>query len=97
MSGSKYETAMAQMENQETLNPDAHMFFNQSVEEQPMVVSTIIPYISLKEGLKQCGKKSRYLMKSEMRQLHLRNTFEPRHQSDLTSKEKVYFWSLICF
>ena len=30
-------------------------------------------------------------MKSEMRQLHLRNTFDPRHQYDLTNKENEEF------
>ena len=39
------------------MNPDAHKFFNQSVEVQPMVVLTIIIKISLKEGLNQWGKK----------------------------------------
>ena len=28
-------------------------------------------------------------MKLEMRQLHIRNTFDPRHQYDLTNKYKV--------
>ena len=38
MSASKYETVIAQMENQGTLNLYTYMFFNQAVEEQPMVV-----------------------------------------------------------
>ena len=44
--------------------------------------------LSLKSGIKQWGEKSRYSMKSKMRQLHIWNTFEPSHQSDLTNKEK---------
>ena len=56
---SKYETDMAQMKNQGTLNSDAHMFFNQSVEEQLTVVLTIKMQISCKAGLKQQENKAR--------------------------------------
>ena len=45
-------------------------------------------HFSLKAGLKQWGKKAIDLMKSDIRRLCLRNTFDPRHQSDLTDKEK---------
>ena len=59
MSGSKYKTAMSQMENQGMLNPDVQMFFNESVEKQPTIVSTIMTQISLKAVIKQWGKKAR--------------------------------------
>ena len=59
MSGSKYKTAMSQMENQGILNPDVKMFFNESVEKQPTIVSTIMTQISLKAVIKQWGKKAR--------------------------------------
>ena len=41
MSGSKNKKSMLQMENQGALNPDAHMFFNQAVEEKTTVLLTI--------------------------------------------------------
>ena len=41
MSGSKNKKSMVQMENQGALNPDAHMFFNQAVEEKTTVLLTI--------------------------------------------------------
>ena len=89
MSSSKYETDMSQMEKKGTLNPDAQTFFNQAVEEKPTVVSNRMMQISLKEGLKQRGKKARESMKSRTKQLYLWNTFEPRHQTDLTNKENA--------
>ena len=70
------------------LNPDAHMSLNQAVEEILKLLSTIMAQFSLNSGIKQWGKKARNPIKSEMRQLLLQNTFEPRHQSDLTNKEK---------
>ena len=57
MSVSKYETEMAQMDNQGLLNPYAHMFSNQAVEEQPTILFTIMTQLSLKSGLKQSGNK----------------------------------------
>ena len=49
------------------LNPDAHIFLNQAVEKQPIVVLNIMVRLSLKEVLNQWEKKDRELMKSEMR------------------------------
>ena len=45
--------------------------------------------LSLKAGLKRWGPRSKNALNSEIKQLHLRDTFEPRHFSDLTSKEKA--------
>ena len=55
------------------LNPDAHMFFNKAVEEKPMLMSTIMMHISIKAGLNQWGNKVIEVIKSEMRQFHLKN------------------------
>ena len=46
MSGTKYETIMAQLEQHETLHPDAHMFFNQVLEENPTIMSVIMTQLS---------------------------------------------------
>ena len=45
--------------------------------------------LSLKAGLKQWGEKEKNAMQAEMKQLHFRNTFDPRHRYDLTKKEKA--------
>ena len=46
MSGTKYETIMDQLEKHGTLHPDAHMFFNQALEEKPTIVSVIMTQLS---------------------------------------------------
>ena len=80
---------MAQMKNQGTLNPDSHIFFNQALEEQSIVVLTIMKHISLKAGLKEWVNKARESVKLEMRQVCLRNISNPRHQSGLTNTGKA--------
>ena len=80
---------MAQMENQGTLNPDSHIFFNQAVEEQSILVLTIMKHISLRAGLKKWVNKSRESVKLEIRQVHLRNIFNQRHQSGLNNTGKA--------
>ena len=84
-----YDKVMAQLDKLGTLHTDAHLLFNLSVEEQPSVVSAIMTQLSLKVGLKTWGEKGRKAMKSEMRQLHVRDTFEPRHRHELSAKEKA--------
>ena len=88
MTGKIYEKVMAQLENQGTLHPDAHLLFNLAVEEQPSVVSAIMTQLSLKVGLKTWVEKGRKAMKSEMKQLHIRDTFEPQHCHELSAKGK---------
>ena len=77
------------------------MFFNQAFEEKPTIVSVIMKQLSeisskglaltqlpLKKGLKEWGKKGTEGMYSEMKQLHFRDTFIPRHMKDLTEKKR---------
>ena len=80
---------MAQLDNQGKIHPDANMLFNLAVEEQPSVVSEIMTQLSVKFLLKTCGEKGSKDMKSEMRQLCLCDTCEPRHRYELLSKEKA--------
>ena len=90
MSGSsKYAHAVTQLESQEALHPDAHMFFNQSMcQEEPDVVAAIMTQLSLKAGLKQWGDKATEAVRSEMKQLHFRDTFKPFHWNELTHTQK---------
>ena len=43
--------------------------------------------LSLKAGVKEWGDKVHSASKSEMKQLHLRNTFIPMYRHDLTYEE----------
>jgi hypothetical protein len=90
MSGSsKYAYAVTQLTSQGTLYPDAHMFFHESIpQEEPDVVAAIMTQLSLKAGLKQWGDKATAAVRSEMKQLHFRDTFKPMHWKDMTHAQK---------
>ena len=45
--------------------------------------------LSLKVGLKLWREKVSKAMKLEMRQIHLCDTFEPRHRYEVSAKEKA--------
>ena len=77
---------MAQLNKLGTLHTDARLMFNLSVEEQPSVFLSIMAQLSLKVLLKTWGEKVSKAMKSDMKQLHLRDTFEPRHFHELSAK-----------
>jgi hypothetical protein len=58
------------------------------MEEQPDVVAAIVTQFSLKRGLKEWGAEAEEAVYSEMKQLHLRNTFRPMHPKDLTEEQR---------
>ena len=86
LKGSKYSYAVTQLESQGVLNPDAaHMFVQDNFyQAEPDIVSAIMTQLSLKVGLKEWGDKAVTAAKSEMKQLHFRNTFKPKHWRELT-------------
>jgi hypothetical protein len=53
-------------------------------QSDPDVVAHIMTQLSLKRGLKQWGDKAYAVVTSEMKQLHFRNTFKPKHWSELS-------------
>ena len=89
MTGSKYSYAVTQLESHGVINPDAHMFVQQDFyQAEPDVVAAIMTQLSLKVGLKEWGDKAFTAAASEMKQLHLRNTFKPKHWRDLTELQR---------
>ena len=96
MTGKTYNTSAAQVETvketeeDEVLHPDAHMMFLQhEMEERPNVVEKVMTQLSLKAGLKAWGEKGADAAKAELKQIHLRDTFQPKHFRELTSEQKV--------
>jgi hypothetical protein len=88
MTGSKYAYAVTQLEYG-ALNPDMHMFMmDDFYQSEPDVVAAIMVQLSLKAGLKEWGKKGRTAAEMEMKQLHLRNTFKPKHWKELSHAER---------
>jgi hypothetical protein len=87
--GSRYSYAVTQLETQGVLNPDAHMFVQEDFyQAEPDVVAYIMTQLSLKAGLKAWGDKAYSAAHSEMKQLHLRDTFKPKHWHELTRAQQ---------
>jgi hypothetical protein len=56
-------------------------------QSDPDVVAHIMTQLSLKSGLKQWGGKAYAAVTLEMKQLHFRNTFKPKHWSELSKTQ----------
>ena len=71
------------------LNPDAHMFqMDDFYQSDPDVVAAIMTQLFLKAGLHEWVTKGYDTAHSEMKQLHLRNTFKPLHSKNLTHTQR---------
>ena len=80
MTGSRYATAVTQLQSHGALHPDMHMqFFQHMCDDEPDVVAAIMTQLSLKRGLREWGGKAEEAVYQEMKQLHLRDTFSPKH------------------
>jgi hypothetical protein len=89
MSGSRYAYAVTQLEKEGVMNPDAHMFVqNDFYQAEPDVVAAVMTQLSLKAGLREWGVTARTAVKSEMKQLHMRETFRPMHWSELSQSQR---------
>jgi hypothetical protein len=89
MTVSKYLYAVAQLESQGVLYPDAYMFVQEDFyQAEPDVVAAIMTHLLLKAGLKEWGKKGFKAAHSEMKQLHLRKTFKPKHWRELSKAQR---------
>jgi hypothetical protein len=89
MTGSNYSYAVTQLETQGVLNPDAHMFVQEDFyQAEPDVVAAIMTQLSLKPSLKEWGDQAFTAARSEMKQLHLWNTFKPNHVRELSQVQR---------
>jgi hypothetical protein len=89
MTGSKYSYAVTQLETQGVLNPYAHIFVQEYFyQAKPDVVASIMTQLSLEAGLKEWGDRGFTAARSKMKQLHLRNTFKPKHWLELSQVQR---------
>jgi hypothetical protein len=89
MTRSKYSYGVTQLESQGVFYPDAHMFVQDYFyQAEPDVVVAIMTQLSLKAGLKEGGKKRFKAAHSEIKQLHLRKTFKPKHWRELSRAQR---------
>jgi len=52
------------------------------------VVGMIMAQLSMKAAIKKWGQEAEYAMTKEMKQLHWRNSYKPKHWHELTKKQK---------
>jgi hypothetical protein len=84
-----YSYAVTQLQSG-VLHPDLHMAFMQHMcDEAPDVVTTILTQLSIKASLKEWGKDAEKAVFDEMKQLHFRKTFMPKHLIKLTKEQKA--------
>jgi hypothetical protein len=89
LSGSKYSYAVTQVKSQGVLNPDSHMFVQEYFyQAEPDVVAAIMTQLSLKASFKEWGEEALMAAQSEMKQLHFRNTFKPKHWRELSQVQR---------
>ena len=89
MSSSKYSYPTTHLEIQGVLNPDAYMFVQEVFyQAQPDIVASVMTQHSIKSGLIAWGDKAYTAVQSEMKQLHFRNTFKPKHWRGFTHTQR---------
>ena len=57
-------------------------------QSDPYVVAAIMTQLSLRAGLKEWGDEAFTAAQSEMKQLHFRDTFKPKHWRELTETQR---------
>jgi hypothetical protein len=57
-------------------------------QAEPDVVAAIMTQLSLNAGLKEWGEEFFMAAQSEMKQLHFRNTFKPKHWQELSQVQR---------
>ncbi len=76
---SKHAMIMAQM-SVKLMSPGAH--------RQADVVRMIMAQLSMKAAIKKWGDEAKFAISKEMKQLHWRNSYKPKHWHSLTKKQK---------
>jgi hypothetical protein len=79
LEGSKHAMSMAQM-SVKLMSKGAH--------RKADVVGMIMAQLSMKAAIKKWGQEAEYAITKEMKQLHWRNSYKPKHWHGLTKKQK---------
>jgi hypothetical protein len=79
LNDSKNGMAMAQM-SVKLMSPGAH--------QKADIVRMIMAQLSMKAAIKKWGERARYAILKEMKQLHWRNSYKPKHWHALSKKQK---------
>jgi hypothetical protein len=88
MNEGKYEYCALQVAH-DVLHPDAHMLAQEDFyQAEPDVVAMIMTQLSLKARLRHWGDRGYDAAYAEMKQLHMRDTFSPKHWEELSPLQK---------
>jgi hypothetical protein len=79
LKGSKNAMPMAQM-SVKLMSPGAH--------RRADVVGMVMAQLSMKAAITKWGDEAKLTTSKEMKQLHWRNSYKPRHWHSLTKKQK---------
>jgi len=79
LKGSKHAMSMAQM-SVKCMSKGAH--------RKADVVDMIMAQLSMKAAIKKWGQEAEYAITKEMKQLHWRDLYKPKHWHELTKKQK---------
>ena len=89
LTGSKYSYAVMQLESHGVLFPESHMFVQADFYQyEPDIVAMVMIQLSLKAGLKAWGSKAHAAAHNKMKQLHMRDTFKPKHWRELLHTQR---------
>ncbi len=87
MKGNKYAVALTQIVASQKESEDAMCMaqmsinlMNKGVHQNADVVGMVMAQLSLKAAIKKWGDEAKYAVTAEMKQLHWRNSYKPKHR-----------------
>jgi hypothetical protein len=95
MKGNKYDVALTQiaasLKGSKHAVPMAQMsvkLMSKGAHRKADVVGMIMAQLSMKAAIKNWGQEAEYAITKEMKQLHWRDSYKPKHWHGLTKKQK---------
>jgi hypothetical protein len=61
---------------------------NKRVHQNADIVGMVMAQLSLKAAIKKWGDEAKYAVIAEMKQLHWRNSYKPKHWHELSKGQK---------
>jgi hypothetical protein len=87
MKGNKYAVAQESKDAMSITRMSVKLMIN-GVCRNVDTVGMIMAQLSLKAAIKKWGDKAKYAVTAEMKQLHWRNSYKPKHWCELSKRQK---------
>jgi hypothetical protein len=95
MKGNKYAVAMTQIvaslkdsKHAKAMSQMSVKLMSPGVHRQVDIIGMIMAQLSMKAAIKKWGDEAKFAISKELKQLHWRNLYKPRHWHALTKKQK---------